>query len=218
MNPTKFFLSLLIFILVSSASTAQLTGEWVDDNGGCYKIRQVNNTIYWCMDATPRVANVFMGYLAGNTIAGSWADVPGGNMMGNGTLSLRVESNNRMVKIDQTGNYGANVWTRQSCGGILVETWTTDFDCGAAGAGTTDFLITSQSPDGSFQGRMKDSSGPHVGTLSGTLSGSQFTMTRTINPSHKQSWTGTFNAATNTITGTITDPYHEPCSFTAVKQ
>jgi len=218
MNPTKRFLSLLIFTLVSTVSIAQLTGEWMDDNGGCYKIREVNNTIYWSMDASPKVINVFMGYLAGNVIAGSWADIPGGNIMGNGTISLRVESNNRMVKIDQSGNYGASVWTRQSCAGILVGTWNSDYNCGAAGAGNFDFQISSESPNGSFQGRMKDSSGPHVGTLNGTLSGSQFTMTRTINPGHTQSWTGTFNAVTNTITGSITDPYHEPCTFTAVKQ
>jgi len=35
--------------------------------------------------------------------------------MGNGSLSIRVESNDRMVKIGQTGNYGASVFTRESC-------------------------------------------------------------------------------------------------------
>jgi hypothetical protein len=67
------------------------------------------------MDGLPRVINVFTGYAAGNTITGTWADLPGGTLQGSGTLALRIESQNRMVKIDQTGNYGGSVWTRGSC-------------------------------------------------------------------------------------------------------
>jgi hypothetical protein len=113
---TKTIIFIMSLLFVSVISEAQLTGEWTDDNGACYKIRQIENQIFWSMDARPRVLNVFMGYLAGNTITGTWADVPGGNMLGSGTLALRVESQNRMVKIDQTGNYGGSVWTRGACG------------------------------------------------------------------------------------------------------
>jgi hypothetical protein len=106
------FLLLLVSVVTLNA---QLTGEWTDDNGSCYKIRQIENQIYWFMDGSPRVLNVFTGYIAGNTITGRWADLPGGNIQGSGTLALRIESQNRMVKIDQTGDYGGSVWTRGSC-------------------------------------------------------------------------------------------------------
>jgi len=117
-------LTLGIFLFVVHAS-AQLTGEWQDDNGSCYRIRQVGTNLYWWMDGRPRVMNVFSGTIAGNTIAGDWADIPGGSLQGNGTVSLRIESNDRMVKIDQTGNYGGNIWTRGcgSCKDDLLGTW-----------------------------------------------------------------------------------------------
>jgi len=112
----------IIFLLGTAGNTnAQLTGEWMDDNNGCYKIRQLDNRIYWTMDASPRVINVFSGTIAGNVITGTWADVPGGNMMGSGTLALRIESSTRMVKIDQTGNYGGDVLTKRSCGACPFE-------------------------------------------------------------------------------------------------
>ena len=98
---------------VNGIGFAQLTGEWTDDNGGCYRIRQIHNNIFWNMDARPRVVNVFTGYLAGNIITGTLVDVPGGDLMGNGTLSLKVESNDLMVKIDQSGDYGGNIWYRK---------------------------------------------------------------------------------------------------------
>ncbi len=111
----RTLLQIFTFSLVALTAKAQLTGEWTDENGACYKIRQVENQVFWYMDGRPRVINVFMGYLAGNTITGTWADVPGGNILGSGTLALRVENQNRMVKIDQNGNYGGSVWTRGSC-------------------------------------------------------------------------------------------------------
>jgi hypothetical protein len=124
MNPIKC-LQLLVLLFCTTGiigySNAQLTGEWMDNNGACYKIRQLDNRVFWSMNAEPRVVNVFSGTLAGNTITGTWADVPGGNMMGSGTLGLQVENNNRMVKIDQTGNYGGSVWTRQPCGSCTFE-------------------------------------------------------------------------------------------------
>ncbi len=111
----RTLLQIFVFLLIALSAKAQLTGEWTDENGACYKIRQVENQVFWYMDSRPRVINVFMGYLAGNTITGTWADVPGGNIQGSGTLALRVENQNRMVKIDQTGNYGGSVWTRGAC-------------------------------------------------------------------------------------------------------
>ena len=111
----KYFTILLILCLPFMSISQDLTDEWTDDNGACYKIRQTGNRIFWFMDSSPRVMNVFSGYIAGNTISGEWADIPGGNMMGSGSISLRVESRNRLVKTNQNGNYGGNVWTRGQC-------------------------------------------------------------------------------------------------------
>jgi hypothetical protein len=106
-------LLLIFFLLLTSFfSTAQLTGEWTSDEGVIYRIRQIDNRIFWSMENLPRVRNVFIGYIAGNVITGVWAELPGGNMQGTGTLALRVESANRMVKTDQTGDYQGSVWTR----------------------------------------------------------------------------------------------------------
>ncbi|GEM_PF-4501219 len=55
------FFSIIFFIALSQACFAQLTGEWTDDIGACYKVRQVGNEIYWSMDDSPRVINVFTG-------------------------------------------------------------------------------------------------------------------------------------------------------------
>jgi hypothetical protein len=114
MEMKKLF-QMLAILLIAFSTKAQLTGEWSDNNGSCYKIRQIGNQIFWYMDGSPRVMNVFVGYIAGNTITGEWADLPGGSMQGNGTLALRIESGNRMIKIDQTGSYGGSVWTRGPC-------------------------------------------------------------------------------------------------------
>ena len=111
----KAFIFIIPLLLLTTMANAQLTGEWIDNNGACYKIRQVENQVFWFMDGRPRVINVFTGYVAGNIITGSWADLPGGNLQGSGTLALRIESQNRMVKADQTGNYDGSVWTRGTC-------------------------------------------------------------------------------------------------------
>jgi hypothetical protein len=109
------FMLLPMFILLSISGYAQLTGEWKDNNGACYKIRQIDNRIYWSMDGSPRVVNVFVGYIAGGYITGTWVDVPGGNLQNSGTLSLRIDNNSQMTVIGQSRGYGGSVLTRGSC-------------------------------------------------------------------------------------------------------
>jgi len=94
---------------------ARLTGEWTTESDGCYKIRQIGNQIYWYLDDKPRVINVFTGNLSGSIITGTWADLPGGNLEGSGTQALRIDSPNKLVKIDQSANYLGSVWIRGGC-------------------------------------------------------------------------------------------------------
>jgi len=109
-------INFVLLLMMATMAKAQLTGEWKGDNGACYKIRQIGSQIFWSMDDRPRVINVFVGYIAGNTIAGTWADLPGGNIQGSGTLALKIESNNKLVKIDETGNYLGSVHIKSGNG------------------------------------------------------------------------------------------------------
>ena len=90
-----------------------LTGFWQDNAGGKFAIRQVGNQIFWLDDSRPKYVNSLFGTISGNTIHAQWADLPGGTMQHSGTLDLRVESNDRMVKTGSTGTpFGGSVFTR----------------------------------------------------------------------------------------------------------
>ncbi|MCP3933440.1 MAG: hypothetical protein GY705_30590 [Bacteroidetes bacterium] len=110
--------NLLIFLLLYSPilSFSQLTGYWQTDVGGCYQIRQSNNEVWWAGERADvqRPTNVFHGTIAGNTLTGQWCDLPSNSSQGcEQTLALRIESNNRMVKIASSSTYNGNVWTKQ---------------------------------------------------------------------------------------------------------
>jgi hypothetical protein len=110
---------------VGSAPTGQATGQAADltglwrDNGranALYRIRQVGDQVYWSMDATAAgsYANVFVGTVRGDRIEGRWVDLPGSPALGGGALTLRIASNNRLVKVaEPTPPYGASEWVRQ---------------------------------------------------------------------------------------------------------
>src|SRR3989442_2621562 len=106
---------LLLITALPAAVAAQvdLTGFWQDENGTPYRLRQVGPDVYWYMDAAPRAVNVFVGRIAGNTIIGTWADLPGGELRNSGQLSLRIESNDRLVKVAESQGYGGSVFTRR---------------------------------------------------------------------------------------------------------
>jgi len=108
-------LAMFLLTLVPQMSRAQaydLTGSWKDENGITYCMKQLGNKLFWNMDDRPRVHNVFYGLVTEGYIAGEWADLPGGEKTGSGTLTLRIESNDRFVKIDQSTEYFCSVWTR----------------------------------------------------------------------------------------------------------
>jgi hypothetical protein len=58
---------------------------------------------------------VAVGVLEGDTLQMEWADVPLGEILGGGTLTLRVDaSGDRIEKISETGTgFGGLVWTRR---------------------------------------------------------------------------------------------------------
>jgi len=73
----------------------------------------VGNRIYWVDDGRPKYLNVFVGTARGRIIEGERADLPGGQLDHSGTLQLRIESNDRLVRINSGGvPFGGSVFTR----------------------------------------------------------------------------------------------------------
>jgi hypothetical protein len=146
-----------------------LTGLWKDDTGGgaIYHVRQVGNRVYWIVDGTPMgsFVNLSYGEISGNTITGIWVDLPGSPSLGGGNLTLRIESNDRLVKVSSNPYYGAQAWTRQgstsTTGGAIPgsgsggEIWRYESDGGWSGTwtrrGTTDVFDSQLRANGSAQ-------------------------------------------------------------------
>jgi LCCL domain-containing protein len=108
------FLVLFFGLLCISARVwaLDLSGVWQADNGVRYLLRQLGSELYWSMDARPRATNIFMGRIEGSTITGRWIDMPGAQLLNSGTLTLRIESPDRLVKVSSSIAYGESVWTR----------------------------------------------------------------------------------------------------------
>ncbi len=104
-----------------------LTGTWSADDGGIYYVRQLGNTIWWAGLSTDspqgqndfqrglRFTNVFRGTIEGNTIKGTWADIPRGQSVKSGTLTLSIASIGFPVGIvlerqSETGGFGGKTW------------------------------------------------------------------------------------------------------------
>jgi protein gp37 len=115
----RFFLHCLfafsLLLLIGSSygfQSGDLSGVWRDDVGGQYILRQSGNTLVWWDDRRPTVMNVFFGTISGSTIAGRWLDLPGGQLLSEGSITLRIESNDRLVKTGSSIAYGGTVLTR----------------------------------------------------------------------------------------------------------
>ena len=80
-------------------SNANLTGSWRDDRGRVSLVRQVDNDVCWYAESRPNGQEVFCGVIDRNIITGQWMDMPGSRQLTSGQLTLRVESNNRIVKV-----------------------------------------------------------------------------------------------------------------------
>ncbi|HTK44582.1 MAG TPA: hypothetical protein VL749_04415 [Patescibacteria group bacterium] len=82
-------------------SAIDLTGTWDGDDDGVYYLRQLGDEIWWLgMSGLggPLVArgtdwtNVYHGTLAGGTVTGTYADVPGGKIQDSGPVVLKLTS------------------------------------------------------------------------------------------------------------------------------
>jgi hypothetical protein len=108
-----------------NASRVDLTGAWAGDDDGIYYLRQVGSIVWWNgmsgRDGRPSDLgrewnNVGRGEVDRLTVNVEWADVPRGEILGDGTLNLKIEDdgtgNVRIVKVSETGSgFGNSLWT-----------------------------------------------------------------------------------------------------------
>jgi hypothetical protein len=108
-----------------NAAKVDLSGSWAGDDGGIYYLRQLNSILWWngMSERGGTLArlgkdwnNVARGQIKSLAIDVEWADVPRGEALGNGTMSLKIEDdgtgNVRIVKVTETGTgFGNSVWT-----------------------------------------------------------------------------------------------------------
>jgi len=71
------------------ANANDLSGTWMSDNQGTYYLRQIGNEIFWYGEGQT-FSSIFIGTRSGETISGSWFDVPKGETNASGTLSMNL--------------------------------------------------------------------------------------------------------------------------------
>jgi hypothetical protein len=102
-----------------------LTGAWLGDDDGIYYLRQVGSVVWWNgmserAGSPARLGrdfnNVARGEVKDLSIAVEWADVPRGDILGGGTMNLKVGDDGsghiQIVKVSETGSgFGNTLWT-----------------------------------------------------------------------------------------------------------
>jgi hypothetical protein len=112
--------------LTFDSKSMNLTGAWIADDGGLYYLRQIRNDLWWQgMNGAKTGNEATLGKEWNNVLHGTighdlriqadWADVPRGEILGHGTLTLQVvEEKDGMAtirKLDETGTgFGGDVW------------------------------------------------------------------------------------------------------------
>lgn len=83
------------------SSAIDLTGTWAGDDEGVYYLRQVDDQVWWLgmsglggplLNRGADWTNVYLGTLSGDTVTGSYADVPQGKILDKGPVVLKLTS------------------------------------------------------------------------------------------------------------------------------
>lgn len=104
-------------IVVNPVPNSTLTSGriWICDDGGFYFITVINNEVWWHGDGRNKgFHNVMHGTISGNTITGSWADVPPGSAKSSGNIVLQIDHANSFHVISSTGGFGGKTWKVRS--------------------------------------------------------------------------------------------------------
>jgi hypothetical protein len=108
-----FVLTININSQNSSAQFTQninLTGTWKANDGGTYYIRNIGNDVWWLgissNDDGKTFSNVLKGqiHINNKTITADWSDIPRGTNSYYGKLTLTIDSNTMLHKVNET-NY-----------------------------------------------------------------------------------------------------------------
>jgi len=103
-----------------SANRAILTGTWMANDGGMYFLRQIGDTLWWLglsaglLHPGLQFCNVFRASVTGSAVTGDWSDVPRGATSCRGTLTLRPAGEDQLLRVAESGGYGASIWRRTS--------------------------------------------------------------------------------------------------------
>jgi len=112
------------YLKLCQLTDTDLSGTW-DVGFGVYYMRQIGTDVWWVglsHDAGDPNANlglvftnVFHGSRNGDTITGTWIDVPRGTTSGSGTLTLVRTAGVTFHLQAQTGDFtGGTFWNRES--------------------------------------------------------------------------------------------------------
>ena len=108
------------------AAHLNLPGAWAGDDDGIYYLRLVDRVLWWNGMSDRAAAplqlgrgwnNVGRGQVKADlTIVVEWADVPRGDILGHGTLNLKVEKDSKgnvqLRKTSEIGDgFGNTLWT-----------------------------------------------------------------------------------------------------------
>jgi hypothetical protein len=119
-------LSAIACATADPTDVGELTGAWQGSEGGMYWIRQVGDCVWWFgtevndikrgVTGQPGFANVASGRVDGNRIDVEFADLPLGDVMGGGGLTLVYDPETDQLTItEQRGDwqsFGARTFTR----------------------------------------------------------------------------------------------------------
>ncbi|MVN88562.1 hypothetical protein GO986_17645 [Deinococcus sp. HMF7620] len=100
----------------SCAAPKDMNGVWRSNDGGTYYVRQIGNQVWWMgqsSDSGKNWTNVFSGIRTGNTVKGTWADVPRGQVRSGGTLTLTISGTTGVLgfaRASATGGFSGSKW------------------------------------------------------------------------------------------------------------
>jgi hypothetical protein len=90
------------------------------NDGGMYFLRQIGDVLWWLglsgglMHPGLEFCNIFHGSVTASAVAGDWCDVPRGATSGRGTLTLRPAGGHQLLRVGESGGFGASIWRRTS--------------------------------------------------------------------------------------------------------
>jgi hypothetical protein len=111
---------------VGAPAPLPLTGTWIADDFGIYYIRQIGSDVWWVGFSSESpygtadlhrglvFTSVFRGTLTGDQLLGNFVDVPKGQMLTSGPLTLKVIDGNSLASQAVPNAYRAKSWQRFS--------------------------------------------------------------------------------------------------------